>query len=221
VNFIRMDSVRTREIVGVVGDMRHEGLHAAPKPTAFIPHAQLPFGALTFVVRAQNRPASALRALRAELTALNSAMPVEDPTTLDARLDESLRTRRFQLAMLVTFAVAALVLAAVGVYGVVSHATAERTHEIGVRIALGAQAGSIVSTVMRAGLVLVGVGVLLGVIGAAASGRALSAMLFQTTAYDGATYGLAALVILVTALIATAVPAVRALRVQPTDALRG
>jgi putative ABC transport system permease protein len=221
VNFMRMDSVRTREIVGVVGDMRHEGLHAAPEPTVFLPHAQLPFGALMFVVRAQSRPASALRALRAELTALNSAMPIEDPTTLEARLEDSLRARRFQLALLVTFAVAALVLAAVGVYGVVSHATAERTHEIGVRIALGAQARSIMSTVMRAGLVVVGLGVLLGAIGAAAGGRALSAMLFDTTAYDLATYGLAALVILVTAVIATAVPAIRATRVEPTEALRG
>ena len=142
-------------------------------------------------------------------------------STLEARLEDSLRARRFQLALLVTFAVAALVLAAVGVYGVVSHATAERTHEIGVRVALGAQAGSIMSTVMRAGLVVVGLGVLLGAIGAAAGGRALSAMLFETTAYDVATYGLAALVILVTAVVATAVPAVRAMRVEPTEALRG
>ena len=221
VNFSRMDSARTREIVGVVGDMRHEGLHAAPEPTVFLPHGQLPTGAITFVVRAQASPASGLRALRAELAALNSAMPVEDPTTLDARLDDSLRARRFQLALLVTFALAALVLAAVGVYGVVSHATAERTHEIGVRIALGAQGSSIVRTVMRAGLAVVGAGLLLGAVGAAAGGRALSAMLFQTTAHDGATYGLAALVILVTALIATAVPAMRAMRVQPTEALRG
>jgi putative ABC transport system permease protein len=220
VDFSR-DTVRTREIVGVVGDMRHEGLHAAPQPTVFLPHAQLPFGAITFVVRAQTRPAAALRALRAELTALNSAMPIEDATTLDARLDDSLRTRRFQLAMLATFALAALVLAAVGVYGVVSHATAERTHEIGVRIALGAEGRSILRAVMRAGLAVVGVGVLLGTIGAAAGGRALSAMLFQTTAYDGATYGFAALVILVIALVATALPAMRAMRVQPTEALRG
>jgi putative ABC transport system permease protein len=221
VDFSRMDTARTREIVGVVGDMRHEGLHAAPQPTVFIPHAQLPSGAITFVLRAQGRPAAALRALRAELATLNSAMPVEDPTTLDARLDDSLRARRFQLALLVTFAIAALVLAAVGVYGVVSHTTAERTHEIGVRVALGAQGTSIVRTVMRAGLVVVGLGVLLGAIGAAAGGRALSAMLFQITAYDGATYGIATLVIVATALIATAVPALRALRVQPTEALRG
>ena len=221
VNFIRMDSVRTREIVGVVGDMRHEGLHAAPEPTVFVPHAQLPFGALMFVVRAQRSPAAALRALRAELTALNSAMPIEDPTTLDARLEESLRARRFHLAILVTFALAALVLAAVGVYGVVSHATAERTHEIGVRMALGAQARNIIGTVMRSGVAMVGVGVLLGAIGAAVGGRALSAMLFDTTAHDAPTYALVALVIMTTSLIATAVPAVRAMRVEPTEALRG
>jgi putative ABC transport system permease protein len=219
--FARMENERIREIVGVVGDMRHEGLHAAPRPTVFVPHAQLPFGALTFVVRAQNDPAAALRAMRAELTALNSSMPIEDPTTLDSRLSESLRARRFHLALLVTFSLTALVLAAIGVYGVVSHATAERTHEIGVRVALGAQARSIIGTVMRAGLTMVGVGVLLGAIGAAAAGRALSGMLFATTAHDAATYALVALVIMATSLVATAVPAVRAMRVQPTEALRG
>jgi putative ABC transport system permease protein len=219
--FMRMESEAAREIVGVVADMRHEGLHAAPQPTAFVPHAQLPFGALTFVVRAQNNPAAALRVMRAELTALNAAMPVEDPTTLDSRLSESLRARRFHLALLGTFSLVALVLAAVGVYGVVSHATAERTHEIGVRAALGAQSRSIVGTVIRAGLTMVGIGVLLGAIGAVAAGRVLSAMLFDTTAHDAATYAFVALVILMTSLVATAVPAMRAMRVAPTEALRG
>jgi predicted lysophospholipase L1 biosynthesis ABC-type transport system permease subunit len=221
VDFSRIDSARTREIVGVVADMRHEGLHAAPEPTVFVPHAQLPTGAITFVVRAQGRPASALRALRTELTALNSAMPIEDATTLDARLDDSLRARRFQLALLVTFALAALVLAAVGVYGVVSHATAERTHEIGVRYAVGAQARSIIAVVVRAGLAMAAIGVALGALGAAVGGGALTALLFETTAHDLGTYVLAASLILITALLATAVPAVRATRVQPTEALRG
>ena len=221
VRFTRMESETSREIVGVVADMRHEGLHAAPHPTLFVPHAQLPFGALTFVVRAERNPGMALRALRTELAALNSAMPVEDPATLDSRLTESLRTRRFQLAMLATFALAALVLAAIGVYGVISHATAERTHEIGVRVALGAQARSIIGAVLRSGLTMVGVGVVLGTIAAAAAGRALSALLFDTTAHDAATYVLVAMVILVTSVVATAVPALRALRVEPTEALRG
>jgi putative ABC transport system permease protein len=221
VRFGRMENEASREIVGVVADMRHEGLHAAPHPTLFVPHAQLPFGGLTFVVRAERNPATALRGLRAELAALNSAMPIEDATTLDSRLSESLRTRRFQLAMLVAFALAALVLAAIGVYGVISHATAERTHEIGVRVALGAQARSIIGAVMRGGLTMVGVGVVLGAIAAAAAGRALSAMLFDTTAHDAATYVLVAMVILVTSVIATAVPALRAVRVEPTEALRG
>lgn len=211
----------TREIVGVVGDMRHEGLHAAPDPTVFIPHSQSPTGALTFVVRGERDAGAALRALHAELAALNSAMPLEDPTTLDALLEDSLRARRFHLALLLTFSLAALVLAAIGVYGVVSHATAERNHEIGVRVALGAQARSIMTTVMRGGLTMVGLGVVLGAIGAAAAGRALSAMLFETTEHDIVTYGIVALVILGTSLVATALPALRAMRVQPTEALRG
>ena len=221
IRFTRMEENATREIVGVVGDMRHEGLHAEPHPTVFVPHAQLPFGALTFVVRAENNPGAALRALRAELTALNSAMPIEDPTTLDARLAESLRARRFHLALLVTFAASALVLAGVGVYGVVSHATAERTHEIGVRVALGAQGRTIVSAVMRSGLTLVVIGILLGAIGAAVGGGALSTMLFATTAHDAVTYILVVLVIVTTSVVATAVPAARATRVAPTEALRG
>lgn len=216
-----MDTEAMREIVGVVGDMRHDGLHAAPHPTVFFPHAQWPTGALEFVARGERDAATALRALRAELTALNSAMPVEAPTTLESRLDESLRARRFHLALLLTFSLSALVLAAIGVYGVVSHATAERTHEIGVRVALGASSQSIMTTVMRAGLAMVGLGVLLGAVGAAAAGRTLSSMLFDTTAHDVATYGLVTLVILATSLAATAVPAMRAMRVQPTEALRG
>ena len=219
VRFMGVDAVR--EIVGIVGDMRHEGLHAAPQPMIFVPHAQSPTGALNFVVRGEQDAATALRVLWAELTALNSAMPVEDPTTLDARLDDSLRARRFHLALLLTFSLAALVLAAIGVYGVVSHATAERNHEIGVRVALGAQARSIMGTVMRAGLTMVGLGVVLGAIGAAAGGRALSGMLFETTTHDIGTYAIVALVILVTSLLATALPAMRAMRVQPTEALRG
>jgi putative ABC transport system permease protein len=221
IRFTRMTEETPREIVGVVGDMRHEGLHAEPHPSVFVPHAQLPFGALNFVVRARNNPGAALRATRAELTTLNSAMPIEDPTTLDARLAESLRARRFHLALLVTFAVSALVLAAVGVYGVVSHATEERTHEIGVRMALGAQARSIVSAVMRSGLTLVVIGILLGAIGAAVAGGALSAMLFGTTAHDTITYVVVVLVLVATSVLATAVPAARATRVTPTEALRG
>jgi putative ABC transport system permease protein len=216
-----MGTETVREIVGVVGDMRHEGLHAAPHSTVFIPHAQSPTGALTFVVRGQRDAASALRSLRAELLSLNSAMPVEDPTTLEARLAESLRARRFHLGLLLTFSLAALVLAAIGVYGVISNATAERTHEIGVRVALGAQARNIMATVIRSGLAMVGLGVMLGAIAAAATGRALSAMLFETTAHDAVTYVLVALVILMTSLVATALPAVRAMRVAPTEALRG
>ena len=92
----------TREIVGVVADMRHEGLHAAPHPTVFLPHAQSPTGALTFVVRSERDAGAALRVVREELSALNSAMPVEDPTTLDALLEESLRARRCHLALLLT-----------------------------------------------------------------------------------------------------------------------
>ncbi len=211
----------TREIVGVVADMRHEGLHAAPHPTVFLPHAQSPTGALTFVVRSERDAGAALRVVREELVALTPTMPVEDPTTLDILLEESLRARRFHLALLLTFSLTALVLAAIGVYGVVSHATAERNHEIGVRVALGAQARSIMTTVMRGGLVMVGLGVVLGAIGAAVGGRALSGMLFETTTHDLVTYAIVAVVIVGTSLVATALPALRAMRVHPTEALRG
>ena len=219
VRFMGVDAVR--EIVGIVGDIRHEGLHAIPQPMIFVPHAQSPTGALNFVVRGERDASTALHALRTELTALNSAMPVEDPTTLESRLDESLRARRFHLALLLTFSLVALVLAAIGVYAVMSHATAERTHEIGVRVALGAQGRSIISTVLRKGLVMVAFGVVLGAVGAAATGRALSAMLFQTTPHDTLTYVIVALVILAASLLASAVPAMRATRIHPTEALRG
>ncbi|MDQ3948716.1 MAG: ABC transporter permease, partial [Gemmatimonadota bacterium] len=119
-----------RTIVGVVADVRHEGLHEAPQPTVYLPHAQASTGANVFVIRTRGDPLAALAQVRAEFRAINAAMPLASTTTLEALLDDSLRERRFHLALLGAFAVVALLLAALGVYGVMSHATTERTHEI-------------------------------------------------------------------------------------------
>ncbi|MDQ3996175.1 MAG: ABC transporter permease, partial [Gemmatimonadota bacterium] len=119
-----------RTIVGVVADVRHGGLHEAARPTVYAPHAQAPTGANAFVIRTTGDPLTALGQVRAEFRAINGALPLASTTTLEALLDDSLRERRFHLALLGAFAVVALLLAALGVYGVMSHATSERTHEI-------------------------------------------------------------------------------------------
>jgi putative ABC transport system permease protein len=209
-----------REIVGVVGDVRHEGLHADPSPGVFIPHAQAPTGAIHLVVRSSQSPALLERAVRTELTALNGAMPLSDMTTMSALVGRSLRERRFNLGLLSCFSAAALVLAAIGLYGVMSGATQERTHEIGVRMAVGANAGEVRWMVLRGGGVLALTGIVAGSIIALGLSRYMQGMLFGVTPLDPVTYASAATVLLATAVLSTLVPAWRASRVDPVTALR-
>jgi predicted permease len=209
-----------REIVGVVGDMRHEGLHADPSPTVFVPHAQASTGAIHLVARVSGDPAAFQRSIRAELARVNGAMPLTDFTTMDALVSQSLRERRFQLGLLGCFSVTALVLAAIGIYGVMSRATAERTHEIGVRMAVGAAAGSVRFLVLRSGGRLAIAGIVIGLAAALALTRYMAGMLYGVTPLDPLSYVAAAAVLLTAALLATVFPAWRASSVDPVKALR-
>jgi putative ABC transport system permease protein len=213
-------SPAARTIVGVVGDVRHGGLHEAPRPTVYVPHAQDPTGANAFVIRTRGDPLAALAQVRAEFRSINPAMPLASTTTLEALLDDSLRERRFHLALLGAFATVGLLLAALGVYGVMSHATTERTHEIGVRIALGARAADVLAMVMRQGGSLAVAGALGGVLGAAAVTRLLSGMLFGVTPLDPIAYLGAGALLFVAAGLACYLPARRAARLDPVRALR-
>jgi putative ABC transport system permease protein len=210
-----------REIVGVVGDVRHDGLHAEPTPGVFVPHAQAPTGAIHLVARTSGAdPAGYERLVRAELAAMNGAMPVAKITTMSALLGHSLQARRFQIVLLSTFSVVALLLSAIGIYGVMSRATSERQHEIGVRMAVGAVASDVRWMVLRNGgaLALVGIAAGLGI--AVVLTRSMTGMLFGITPLDPVTYAGAAAVLLTVAVLATWLPAWRASRVDPVEALR-
>jgi putative ABC transport system permease protein len=209
-----------RTIVGVVADVRHGGLHEAPRPTVYVPHAQAPTGANAFVVRTTGDPLAALAQVRAAFRAVNPVMPLASTTTLETLLDDSLRERRFHLALLGAFATVALLLAALGVYGVMSHATSERTHEIGVRMALGAQAMDVLRMVMRQGGLLALAGGVGGVMGAVAVTRLLRGMLYGVTPLDPLAYVGAGALLLVAAALACYLPARRAARLDPVSALR-
>lgn len=209
-----------REIVGVVGDVRHRGLDADPSPSVFVPHAQAPTGAIHLVVRSRSDAAMLQRVVKSALAEMNGAMPLTQITTMDALLGRSLRERRFQLGLLSAFSAIALLLSAIGIYGVMSRATSERTHEIGVRMAIGAQRGDVRWMVLRNGGALAIVGVIAGATIALLLTRYMAGMLFGVTPLDPVTYIAAAALLLGTALLATWIPAWRASSVDPVAALR-
>jgi len=211
----------TREIVGIVGNVRHDGLHADPPPTVFVPHPQAATGAVHLVVSIAAADArNIIPAIKRELYAMNRVMPVSDVVTLESLLDSSLRERRFNLALLAAFAVIALVLAAVGIYGVMSGVTSERTHEIGIRMAVGADARAVLAMVLRQGLRLAAIGVAIGIAGATVVTRLLRGMLFHVTPLDPLAFLLSVGVLLIVAGAACLVPANRAARLDPARALR-
>jgi putative ABC transport system permease protein len=217
-----MSQPLAREIVGVVGDVRHDGLHAEPTPSVFLPHPQAPTGAIHFVTRSTEHGDAALfeRAVRTELRALNGAMPLSEITTMNGLLGRSLRERRFQIGLLTTFSVVALLLSAIGIYGVMSRTTSERTHEIGIRMAVGAHAREVRWMVLRNGSALAIGGIAAGVVIALVLTRYMSGMLFGIRPLDPITYVAAAAVLLFAAVLATWLPAWRASTVDPVEALR-
>jgi putative ABC transport system permease protein len=212
---------RTAEVVGVVGDVRLRSLRSQPQPSLFVPHAQNTTGALHFTVRsATDDPLALTRAVQREIWAMNSAMPIARTTTLEGLLADSLRDRRFTLALTLGFSLAALALAALGTYGVLSYESSRRAREIGVRMALGAPRARVLGLVVGDGLKLSLLGVGIGVLGALALSRVLTDFLYAVSPFDVFTYlGIAALLLSVTVL-ASYWPARRAASADPTLALR-
>jgi putative ABC transport system permease protein len=182
---------RTVQIVGVVGALRHDGLDAAPRPEIFLPFDQMPFGSMTFVVRATGDAAALVPSVKARIWEVDPTLPFYDVATLDGLVAESLTPRRVMMQLLGALAGLAFVLAAAGLYGLLSFSTAQRTREIGVRMAMGARTRDILRLVVGEGLVLVGVGVLVALAGALAVTRVLAASLFQVSPTDPATFLLA------------------------------
>ena len=188
-------------IVGVVADVRQQGLIAPVKPQVFLPHAQLPFGAMSVVVRATLDPASFTPAIRRIVRSLDHSLPVGTIRTAEELVDDVLRGRRATLILLELFGALALGLAAMGFYGVISVSAAQRTREIGIRLALGSGRGAVLKLILSQSIGMIIVGLVVGLAGALATTRLLGSMLFEVSPADPQTY-LAVIAILTFAALA-------------------
>jgi putative ABC transport system permease protein len=212
----------SRVVVGVVGNVKHLGLDEEEVAMFYTPHTQQPsYHTMRIVVRADAEPAALTRMVREELSQLDREVPLSQVTTLSRALEATVAAPRMRANLLGLFAALAMTLAAIGVYGVVAYMVGQRTQEIGVRRALGAKAGDVVAMLLRDALRPVGIGIVIGIAGAFAMTRLLAAMLFEISTTDAATYAVACGVLAVAALVASIVPARRALRVDPITAVRG
>jgi putative ABC transport system permease protein len=207
-------------VVGVVRDARTDGLDKEPYPQMYVPAAQYPQRAGTFVARTKGDPASVVPALRREVASMDKDIPLYNLRTMEQVLSDSLSRRRFQMVLVAAFAGVGLLLAAVGIYGVISYSVTQRSHEIGVRMALGARVGDILKLVVGQGLWLALAGVGLGLLGAFALTRVLTSLLYGVSATDPLTFAAVASGLLGVALLACLLPARRATKVDPMVALR-
>ncbi len=208
------------EIIGVVGDTKHQALNAETKATVYWPHPQLPYTAMTLVVRMAGDPASIANAAQREIQAIDKDQPISDVRTMQSWLAESVSRSRFGATLLALFAGVALLLAGVGLYGVMAYSIAQRRHEVGIRLALGAQAGDIFKLILRQGMLLTLIGVATGLAAAWALTRVMSSLLYEVSATDPLIYASLALVLTGVALVACLIPARRAMRTEPMIALR-
>ncbi|HKR12942.1 MAG TPA: ABC transporter permease [Pyrinomonadaceae bacterium] len=207
-------------IVGVVGNVKQESITADVMPEIYVPFEQMPMNGLTLFVRTTGNPADLASALRSEVFAIDKNQPVFSVMTLDQRVVETIAVSRSLMLLFSGFALLALVLACVGIYGIVSYAVSQRTREIGIRMALGARAVDVLRLILKNGMMLVLAGIVIGVAGALALTRFLTTLLFGVTPTDTLTFVVVSLVLIGVALIACLIPARRATKVDPLEALR-
>ncbi|HYP29671.1 MAG TPA: ABC transporter permease [Blastocatellia bacterium] len=208
------------EIIGVVRDARQSALSQKTDIEMYTSYQQAPWFSTHMLVRTRTAPAGASTSVRRAIQSVDKDQAVMDVKTMDELISESVAQPRLYTWLLSVFASIALVLAAVGIYGVMSYTVAQRTHEIGIRMALGAQVGDILGMIVRQSLSLVFAGVALGLIGAAALTRIMSALLYDVSATDPATFAAIPLLLIAVALLASLIPARRATKVDPLTALR-
>ncbi len=207
-------------VVGIVGNVLHSGLHVDPRPQVYVPQAQNASGDQSFVLRTAGDPRRLIASARAAVFALDPDQPVARVRTMEEMIAESMAGRRFSMMLLGAFAGLALVLAAVGIYGITAYSVAQRTREMGLRMALGAQPGAVLGMVLKEAGLLAGVGLAAGLALALAATRVMASLLFGVPATDPTTFAAVAFALAVVSLAAAYVPGRRATRVDPMVALR-
>jgi putative ABC transport system permease protein len=209
-----------RTIVGVVGNIRQESITDKVTPEMYLPFAQMRMNGMTVMVRTTSDPHNLARSMRNAVLAIDKNQPVYEMKTLAERVDETVAVSRSLTLLFTAFALLGLILGAVGIYGIVSYSVTQRTHEIGIRMALGARTGNVLSLIMKNGLTLVLTGIVIGVCSALMLTRFLSTLLFGVEPTDGVTFVVVSAVFFVIAIVAALIPALRATRVDPLIALR-
>lgn len=206
-------------IVGVVGDVRHFGLDVDPKPEMYVPFAQDPYFTAIYVVRSAQNPRTLLPAIHREIQAMDLAVPLANVRTFERVIADSVAPRRLSVVLLGVFAGVAVLLASIGIYGVMSFIVVQRTQEIGVRMALGAQRSDVLKLILGRSLKLISAGAAIGLIVALLSAGALRALLYNVSAFDTPTFVLVTILLAAVALAASYLPAMRATRADPMIAL--
>jgi putative ABC transport system permease protein len=221
---VNQDKPAWLEIVGIVGDVKHYGLDKATTMQTYGPYTQQTLSYMTLVVRAAGDPGNLTAAIRREVFSLDKEQPISNISTLEQLVSTSVAQPQFSMLLFVVFAAVAMALASIGIYGVLSYSVTQRTHEIGIRLALGAQTTDVLRLVVRQGLLLTVVGIASGIAAALTLAKLLtsfSELLYEVKATDPLTFGMVALGLLLIALAACYLPARRATKVDPMIALRG
>ena len=214
------DEDQPSEIIGIVGDNKHKGLDAEVEPMSFWPHAELVYSSMTIAIRTRGEGANIAGAARNVIHQLDPDQPIGEVITMNGLMARSVARSRFNSLLLAIFSMVALVMAAVGIYGVMSYAVLQRTHEIGVRMALGAQRGDVLRLILKQGIVLAVTGVAVGLAGSFGLTRVISTLLFDVAATDKTTFAAVAVGLLAITFVASYIPAWRATKVDPLVALR-
>ena len=209
-----------REIVGVVGDVHHRNLWQATDAECYVPYDQAALGAMNIVVRAQGEPMSLLPAIREQVLALDSELPIYKARDMRDYVEASVAQRKFTGVLVSVFAAAGLLLATVGLFGLISYSVVQRRTEIGIRVAVGAERGDIIRMVLRSGITLAFAGIVVGLAGTLAISSVLKNQLFGVTATDPLTFIGVAFALIAVATAACYIPAWRAANADPLVALR-
>jgi putative ABC transport system permease protein len=215
-----MAAGRTIEIVGVVADVKQDQIEGEPRPTIYAPYPQAPYTTMSIVVKVAGEPLSLASAVAREVHQMDPDQPVTDVRTMESVVGRAVAGARFNAVLLGVFGVIAFVLASVGIYGVIACVVTERTHEIGIRVALGAQSGDVLKLVVGHGARLAAWGIALGLAAALALTRLMSSMLYSVKATDGFTFALISLLLGAVAVAASYLPSRRAMALDPVAALR-